>query len=78
MPALANWANNLFDAYHHLPADVVSEFQSSSNQTLGRALKSLIPLIGEGHEVIGTLKKMVKGKLPETPDDFKKQKWFQE
>ena len=78
LSALSNWADNLLNAYHHLPADVVDEFQSSCNQTLGRAIKSLIPVIGEGHEVIGTLKKMVKGKLPETPDDFKKQKWFQE
>jgi len=75
--ALSKWADNLLDAYHHMPADAVAEFQASCNQTLGRAIKSLIPLCGEEHEVVGKLKKIVKGKLPETPDDFQKQKWFQ-
>jgi hypothetical protein len=74
--ALSNWADNLLNAYHQLAAAVVEEFQSSCNQTLGRALKSLVPVLGEEHEVVGKLKKMVKGELPETADDFQKQKWF--
>ena len=47
--ALSNWADNLLNAYHHLPATVVAEFQSACNQTLGRAIKSLIPVLGEAH-----------------------------
>jgi hypothetical protein len=78
LAALSTWANNLLNAYQHMPVNVVDEFQLSCNQTLGRAIKSLIPVIGEGHEVIGTLKKIVKGELPQTPNDFNKQKWFQE
>jgi len=74
--ALSEWADNLLDAYHHLPEDVVAEFQSSCDQTLGRAIKSLIPVFGEKHGVVSILKKIVKSKLPETPDDFQKQKWF--
>jgi hypothetical protein len=74
--ALSNWADNLLNAYHHFPADVVAEFQSACNQTLGRAIKSLIPVFGDEHEVVGKLKNIVKGELPETPDDFQKQKWF--
>jgi hypothetical protein len=31
---------------------------------------------GEAHPVIGKLQKLVKGELPETPDDFNKEKWF--
>ena len=75
--ALSNWAGNLLGAYDHLPEDVVTEFQSSCNQTLGRAVKSLIAALGQEHAVVGKLKKMVKGEMPETPDDFQKQKWFQ-
>jgi len=76
--ALSNWTDNLLNAYHYLPADVVAEFQSACNQTLGRAIKSLIPVFGEEHELVSKLKKIVKGELPETADDFQKQKWFHE
>jgi hypothetical protein len=76
--ALSNWADNLLDAYHDLPADAVAEFQSSCNQTLGRAIRSLLAEFGEDHPVVGKLKKIVKGELPESPDDFQKQKWFQD
>jgi hypothetical protein len=75
--ALLNWADNLINAYHYFSADVICEFQSGCNQTLGRAIQSLIPILGEEHEVVMRLKKIVKGKLPETPDDFQKQKWYQ-
>jgi hypothetical protein len=75
---LSNWVDNLLAAYHHLPEDVVAEFQSSCDQTLGRAVKSLAVVFGEDHDLIGRLKEIVKGKLPETPDDFQMQKWFQE
>ena len=78
MGVLSKWADNLLDAYHHLSVQVVTEFQFSCNQTLGRAIKSLIPLFGEEHEVVNKLSKIVKGGLPESPDDFQKQKWFQE
>ena len=74
--ALSNWADNLLNAYGHFPEDVVAEFQSSCNQTLGRAIKSLIPVLGEEHEVVGKLQNIVKGELPESADDFQKNKWF--
>jgi len=76
--ALSNWAENLLDAYQHLPAEVIGEIQFACNQTLGRAIKSLIPAVGEEHAIIAKLKKIVKGELPENPDDFQKTKWFQE
>jgi hypothetical protein len=74
--ALSNWAGNLLILYYHFSAAAVEKFQFSCNQTLGRAIKSLVPVLGEKHEVPGKLKKMVKGDLPETADDFQKQKWF--
>jgi hypothetical protein len=74
---LLNWVNNLFDAYQYLPADVLGEFQSSCDRTLGRAIRSLVAEIGEKQEIIGKLQQMVQGELPDSADDFQKAKWFQ-
>lgn len=74
---LSNWADNLLEAYHQLPADVVDECQSGCDHTLGRAIKSLIAQFGQEHPVIGKLQLLVKGELPADPDDFQKEKWFQ-
>ncbi|MGD2098100.1 MAG: hypothetical protein PVG35_10990 [Desulfobacterales bacterium] len=76
--ALSNWADNLCKAYHHLPADAIGECQSACNQTLGRAIKSLIAVFGEDYKIIHQLQKLVKGELPKDPDDFRKEKWFSE
>ena len=73
---LPNWVDNLVSGYEHLPSEARDEFQSSLDQTLGRAIKSLIPLLGEEQETIGKLKSMIKGSLPESADDFQKNKWF--
>lgn len=67
---LTNWVNNLQEKFHALPPDVRSDFQDLSDGTLGRAIQSLIPLLGESHELINQLKTMVQGKLPSGPDDF--------
>ena len=75
--ALANWVENLVEAYDHLPADVIGECQSACDQTMGRAIKSLMAEFGEDYGLISKLQKLVKGKLPKDPDDFQKEKWFQ-
>ena len=74
--ALSNWVDNLLDAYNHLNSDVRSKFQSSCDQTLGRALKSLIAELGQEHQIVGKLKSMIEGELPKSADDFQKEKWF--
>ncbi len=76
--ALSNWVDNLLDAYHQLPADVIAELQSSCDQTVGRATQSLILAFGQDHALVGKLRKIVKGQLPKDPGDFQKTKWFQE
>jgi hypothetical protein len=76
--ALSNWADNLYDAYQNLFPDILDEFQSSLDQTLGRAVQSLVLQFDHEHAVIKKLKKMIKGEMPKTPDDFQKQKWFQD
>ena len=75
--ALTNWVGNLVDAYENLPLDVRNRFQKSCDQTVGRAMQSLIPLITRDHEVVQKLNLMVKGELPESADDFQKEKWFE-
>ena len=78
MTALPNWVNNLASAYQRMPSEALGEFQASIDFTLGRAIRSLVPILGEGHEIIGKLKSMVSDKVPESADDFQKKKWFEE
>ena len=75
--ALINWVGNLVSAYEDLPLDARDRFQDSCDRTLGRAIRSLIPLISKEHEVIQKLNLMVKGQLPGSADDFQKEKWFE-
>jgi len=72
------WINNLYQAYQLLPAEVLEEIQPFLDMTLGRAFRSLAPLLGEKEEAVVKLRSMIKGPLPESPDDFQKRKWFQD
>ena len=74
---LSNWVHNLVEAYDHLPADVAVECQSACDQTLGRAIQSLVAEFGDKHPAIAELHRIVKGRLPDSADDFNKTKWFQ-
>ena len=74
--ALTNWVSNLLSAYKLLSPDVRNEFQTSCDQTLGRAIRSVISFLETNHDIVISLKSMVKGELPESPDDFKKTEWF--
>jgi hypothetical protein len=77
MDALPNWLSNLKTAYGVLPHEVLEAVQPNIDQTLGRALKSLVLALGEEHAIVAMLKSMIKGSLPRSPDDFQKEKWFQ-
>jgi hypothetical protein len=76
--ALSSWVDNLIDAYENLASEVRDECQPSIDQTLGRAIKSLGFLFDDRHTLVNQLEKIVKGELPESPDDFKKEKWYKE
>ncbi|MBW2607580.1 MAG: hypothetical protein JRD05_08075 [Deltaproteobacteria bacterium] len=78
MDALSVWIDNIVAAYDHLPDEAINFFQDSCDRTLGRAISSLTPVLGEDHDFINKLKSMVKGSMPESADDFNKKKWFQE
>jgi len=67
---LPGWVNNLVNQYHRLPPEVREEFQGFCDGTLGRVIQSLLPSLGEDHEVIKKLKSILSGKLPLSPDDF--------
>jgi len=77
MNALSGWIDNILAAYDHLPDEAIKLFQDSCDRTLGRAILSMIPVLGEDHEFINKLKSIIKGSIPKSPDDFNKQKWFQ-
>lgn len=74
---LPKWIDNLVDAYQHLPDEVKNEFQSSIDQTLGRAVRALDPVLGEEHDTLRKLKSMIVGPIPESIDDFQKKKHFE-
>jgi len=67
---LPRWVDNLVNQYHSLPPEVREEFQGLCNGTVGRVIQSLLPCLGEDHEVIKKLKSVLSGKLPLSPDDF--------
>jgi hypothetical protein len=67
---LPRWVDNLVDHYHRLPPEVREEFQGLCDGTLGRAIQSLLPSLGENHEVIKKLRSITSEKLPSSPNDF--------
>lgn len=69
---LPKWSGNLVKQYEALPAEVRGEIQDMCDGTIGRAVRSLIPVLGESHEVVERLKAVLKGQLPASPDDFDK------
>ena len=64
---LPRWSDNLVEQYWGLPPEIREEFQSLCDETLGRTIQSLLPILGEDHEVIKKLKALVRGKLPLIP-----------
>lgn len=75
---LPEWADHLLAAYQELPPEVRDEIQGLLDGTLGRAVRALIPVFGEDDEAVKKLKSMIVGDLPETVDDFQKEKWFKQ
>ena len=76
--SLPKWADHLVAAYQELPPEVRDKIQGALDGTLGRAVRALIPVLGEDDETVKKLKSMIVGELPETADDFQKEKWFEQ
>jgi len=69
---LPTWVDHLVQGYRMLPEEVRNELQDLCNETIGRAIQSLLPVLGDNHEVIKELKSMVTADLPSSPDDFRR------
>ncbi len=74
LDCLDNWIKNLVRQYQDLPIKVRESFQDSLNRTIGRAVQSLTPLLGEDHEYICLLKSLISGNIPTSPHDFEVEK----
>jgi hypothetical protein len=70
MGQLDNWIGNLIQQYEELPEEVRASLQVSLDRTIGRAVRSLEPVLGEGHWHIAALRSILKGELPASHRDF--------
>ncbi len=77
MDALLDWTNNIVTAYQLIPETILPQIQPLCDQTVGRAVKSLLPVLSERHNIIKKLSFMIVGDVPKHPDDFNKTKWFE-
>jgi hypothetical protein len=78
LDALENWSGNIAGAYGHLPDAVKRQIQDRCDQTAGRAIRSLEPVIGADHPITRRLYTIMNPArpLPESADAFDKNKWF--
>jgi hypothetical protein len=72
--SLERWVDHLLEGYNSVPMEAKKEFQDLCDGTIGRAIQSLIPTIGEDHGIIKKLKGLTRGKIPSSPDDFSRKK----
>ena len=71
---LPRWIQNIVDLYEGLPRNVRDEIQDLCDETVGRTIHSLLPVLGSDHELIGKLRSMVVGTIPSSPYDFPRRK----
>lgn len=67
---LPRWVDHLVERYHKLHPEVQEEIQHQCDGTVGRAIRSLTPVLGENNDVIQKLRRLVKGDLPSSAEDF--------
>jgi len=66
------WVDHVVERYKALPEEAKKQFQDLLDGTVGRAVQSLIPMIGKDDATIKKLMGIMKGDLPASYDDFKK------
>jgi hypothetical protein len=71
---LDDWIKNLVKQYQSFPAEIRAHFQGSLDRTMGRAVHSLIPILGSDHHHVLSLKSMIIGGMPASSHDFNKEK----
>lgn len=67
---LSAWVGRLEAQYRALPPEALDAFQDLCDATLGRAVQSLVPRLGDEHPLIGRLRGLTHGALPSSADDF--------
>jgi len=67
---LPAWIGHVVQGYKMLPEEVRQEIQDLCNTTVGRTIQSLIPVLGENHELVKQLKSIFTGELPLSPYEF--------
>jgi len=71
---LDDWIENLAKQYQGFPAEIRENFQGSLDRTIGRAVHSLIPVMGSHHPRVLSLKSMIVGEMPTSFNDFDREK----
>ena len=71
---LDDWIGNLGKQYHGFPDETRKHFQRSLDRTIGRAVHSLILILGPDHRHILSLKSLITGDMPASSHDFQKEK----
>ena len=69
---LSPWVENLVRQFRAFPPDVAGAIQSSCNMTLGRALQSLKRFLDDEDRMIVSLRSIIKGDIPSSPQAFVK------
>jgi len=72
--SLERWVDHLVEGYTAVAPGARNEFQGLCDGTIGRAIQSLIPTLGENHELITKLKGLRLGRMPTSPDDFSRKR----
>lgn len=72
--SLDKWVDHLVKGHRSLPPEVRKQFQNLCDGTIGRAIRSLSPAVGEDHEIIKKLKSLTEGNMPSSPDDFSRER----
>jgi len=72
--SLERWVDHLVEGYTAVTPDARNEIQGLCDGTIGRAIQSLIPTLGENNEIITKLKGLTRGKLPSSADDFSRKR----
>ena len=71
---LDDWIDNLVKQYQGFPAEIKEHFQGSLDRTVGRAVHSLIPILGSDHHLVLSLKSLITGNMPASSHDFSREK----
>lgn len=72
--SLERWVDHLVEGYNAVPMEARKEFQGLCDGTIGRAIQSLMPTLGEEDPIMKKLKSLTVGKLPSSPDDFSRKR----